>query len=144
MPLLGELKLSKQLGHFAFFDLLLSGYLLAAADVLLLTPQTNNPVEIAKQVEAAGAYAVNMSARFSGIVIDIETASPVPFGAMGGYGGPYLIGYGLVRFIIEFFREPDDHLGFVIFSFSMGQVLCAFMIVAGGLLYFYLWRNRCQ
>ncbi len=60
-----------------------------------ITPQTNNPVEIAKQVEAAGAYAVNMSARFSGIVIDIETAKPVPFGAMGGYGGPYLIGYGL-------------------------------------------------
>ena len=46
-------------------------------------------------MEAAGAYAVNMSARFSGIVIDIETAKPVPFGAMGGYGGPYLIGYGL-------------------------------------------------
>ena len=60
-----------------------------------ITPQANNPVEIAKQVESAGAYAVNMSARFSGIIIDIETARPVPFGAMGGYGGPYLIGYGL-------------------------------------------------
>jgi len=60
-----------------------------------ITPQANNPVEIAKQVEAAGAYAVNMSARFSGIILDIETAKPVPFGAMGGYGGPYLIGYGL-------------------------------------------------
>lgn len=60
-----------------------------------ITPQANDPVAIAKQVEAAGAYAVNMSARFSGIVIDIETARPVPFGAMGGYGGPYLIGYGL-------------------------------------------------
>lgn len=60
-----------------------------------ITPQTNNPVEIAKQVEAAGAYAVNMSARFSGIIIDIETAKPLPFGSIGGYGGPYLIGYGL-------------------------------------------------
>ena len=60
-----------------------------------ITPQTNNPVDIAKQVEAAGAYAVNMSARFSGIIIDIETARPVPFGSIGGYGGPYLIGYGL-------------------------------------------------
>ncbi|MBU0464013.1 MAG: 4Fe-4S binding protein [Proteobacteria bacterium] len=60
-----------------------------------ITPQANDPVGIAKQVESAGAYAVNMSARFSGIVIDIETARPVPFGAMGGYGGPYLIGYGL-------------------------------------------------
>ena len=60
-----------------------------------ITPQTNDPVSVAKQAEAAGAYAVNMSARFSGIIIDIETARPIPFGAMGGYGGPYLIGYGL-------------------------------------------------
>ncbi|AFM25909.1 4Fe-4S binding protein [Desulfomonile tiedjei] len=60
-----------------------------------ITPQTNNPVDVAKQVEAAGAYAVNMSARFSGVIIDIETAKPIPFGSMGGYGGPYLIGYGL-------------------------------------------------
>ena len=56
----------------------------------------------------------------------------------------YLIGYGLVRFIIEFFREPDDHLGFVLLSFSMGQVLCAVMIAAGSLLYFYLWRKEQQ
>jgi dihydropyrimidine dehydrogenase (NAD+) subunit PreA len=60
-----------------------------------ITPQTNDPVAVAKQVESAGAYAVNMSARFSGIVIDIETAKPIPFGSMGGYGGPYFIGYGL-------------------------------------------------
>lgn len=60
-----------------------------------ITPQTNDPVAIAKQVEQAGAYAVNMSARLSGIMIDIETAQPIQFGSLGGYGGPYLIGYGL-------------------------------------------------
>lgn len=60
-----------------------------------ITPQTNDPVAVAKQVEAAGANAVNMSARLSGIMIDIETAGPIPFGAQGGWGGPYLIGYGL-------------------------------------------------
>ncbi len=50
----------------------------------------------------------------------------------------YLIGYGAVRFFIEFFREPDLHLGFVFFSFSMGQVLCGFMIAAGiGFLIFF-------
>jgi dihydropyrimidine dehydrogenase (NAD+) subunit PreA len=36
-----------------------------------------------------------MSARLSGIMLDIETAQPVPFGSLAGYGGPYLIGYGL-------------------------------------------------
>ncbi|HEU19064.1 MAG TPA: prolipoprotein diacylglyceryl transferase [Deltaproteobacteria bacterium] len=54
----------------------------------------------------------------------------------------YLVGYGLVRFIIEFFREPDTHLGFVFLSLSMGQLLCALMIVIGVLLYAYLWRKE--
>ena len=57
-----------------------------------ITPQTNDPLALAKQVEQAGANAVNMSARLSGIMIDIETAKPVPFGAIGGWGGPYLLG----------------------------------------------------
>ena len=69
-----------------------------------ITPQANNPVDIAKQVEAGGAYAVNMAARFSGIVIDIETAKPIPFGSLAGYGGPYLVGVGL-RLISQAARE---------------------------------------
>lgn len=43
----------------------------------------------------------------------------------------YLIGYGMVRFIIEFFRQPDIQLGLVLGPFSMGQVLCSLMIIAG-------------
>lgn len=43
----------------------------------------------------------------------------------------YLIGYGFVRFFIEFVREPDAHLGAVAGPFSMGQVLCMIMMVAG-------------
>jgi dihydropyrimidine dehydrogenase (NAD+) subunit PreA len=69
-----------------------------------ITPQANNPVDIAKQVEAGGAYAVNMAARFSGIIIDIETAKPIPFGSLAGYGGPYLIGLGL-RLISQAAKE---------------------------------------
>ena len=53
----------------------------------------------------------------------------------GSLLGLYLMGYGLVRFFIEFFREPDSHLGFVFLSFSMGQVLCTLMILCGGMLY---------
>jgi phosphatidylglycerol:prolipoprotein diacylglycerol transferase len=53
----------------------------------------------------------------------------------------YLIGYGSVRFFIEYFRQPDDHLGFVLLSFSMGQVLCMFMIAGGISLYGYF-RHR--
>ena len=43
----------------------------------------------------------------------------------------YIIGYGSVRFFIEFFREPDAHLGFIFLFFSMGQLLCMAMIIAG-------------
>lgn len=53
----------------------------------------------------------------------------------------YLIGYGTVRFFIEFFREPDAHLGFVFFRFSTGQILCFLMILAGAVLYLYLRRK---
>ncbi|MGE5257423.1 MAG: prolipoprotein diacylglyceryl transferase [Hyphomicrobiales bacterium] len=60
-----------------------------------------------------------------------------PRGAMLAF---YLIGYGTVRFFIEFYREPDAQLGFVVGFFSMGQVLCAGMIVAGIFLFFYLKR----
>ena len=52
----------------------------------------------------------------------------------------YLIGYGTVRFVIEFFREPDLHLGFIFFWLTMGQILCLAMIAAGIALYLLLRR----
>jgi phosphatidylglycerol:prolipoprotein diacylglycerol transferase len=54
----------------------------------------------------------------------------------------YLFGYGTVRFLIEFFRQPDLHLGFVLFGFSMGQVLCLLMISGGAGFYLYQrWKS---
>ena len=50
----------------------------------------------------------------------------------------YLIGYGLVRLFIEYARQPDAHLGFVFFSFSMGQMLCMAMMAVGAGLLLYL------
>lgn len=50
--------------------------------------------------------------------------------------GLYLILYGLIRFIIEFFRQPDEHLGFIFFNFSMGQILSFVMMLIGGWLIF--------
>jgi phosphatidylglycerol:prolipoprotein diacylglycerol transferase len=60
----------------------------------------------------------------------------------GSLLGLYLMGYGVVRFLIEFFREPDSHLGFVFFSFSMGQVLCAAMVCCGVILYWMMWKRE--
>ncbi|MDR1811802.1 MAG: prolipoprotein diacylglyceryl transferase [Candidatus Fibromonas sp.] len=43
----------------------------------------------------------------------------------------YLIGYGTARFFIEFFREPDAHIGLNAFDMSRGQMLCSVMILSG-------------
>lgn len=49
----------------------------------------------------------------------------------GVYGGWFLFGYGTVRFFLEFFREPDRQLGYVLGPFTRGQQLCFVMILAG-------------
>jgi phosphatidylglycerol---prolipoprotein diacylglyceryl transferase len=49
----------------------------------------------------------------------------------------YLLLYGLFRFFLEFTREPDEHLGFVLNFMTMGQVLSSIMIILGGSLFFY-------
>ena len=43
----------------------------------------------------------------------------------------FLIGYGVMRFTAEYFREPDDFLGLLALNMSMGQWLCVPMIVFG-------------
>lgn len=47
----------------------------------------------------------------------------------------YLIGYGTVRFFIEFVREPDPQIGLLSGYVTMGQTLCLSMILAGVILY---------
>ncbi len=59
----------------------------------------------------------------------------------GQVAGVFLIGYGLLRFVAEYFREPDDFLGLLSLGMSMGQWLCVPMVLFG----IYLWsRGRTQ
>lgn len=52
----------------------------------------------------------------------------------------YLTGYGLFRFMIEYLRQPDEQLGFVLIGLSMGQILCLAMVFAAtGLA---IWNKR--
>ena len=50
----------------------------------------------------------------------------------------FLIAYGIIRFAVEFFREPDAHIGFVGLGLSMGQLLCGFMVAVGATVYGFL------
>lgn len=50
----------------------------------------------------------------------------------GSVAGLFLVGYGVARGLVEFFREPDAHLGLIGFDLlSMGQLLSLPMILAG-------------
>ena len=45
--------------------------------------------------------------------------------------GWYFVLYAFARFITEFFREPDAHLGLLLFNLSMGQLLSLAMLFIG-------------
>jgi len=50
-------------------------------------------------------------------------------------------GFGLIRFCIEFFREPDVQVGYLMFGLTMGQWLCAPMVLLGLWL---MWSSRTR
>ncbi|HMS06467.1 MAG TPA: prolipoprotein diacylglyceryl transferase [Burkholderiaceae bacterium] len=60
--------------------------------------------------------------------------------ALGQVSGAFLVGYGVLRFTAEFFREPDAHLGLLSLGMSMGQWLCVPMVLAGAMLWW--WAGR--
>jgi len=51
--------------------------------------------------------------------------------AQGQVGAAFVFGYGVLRFVAEYFREPDSFLGLLALGRSMGQRLCLPMIVLG-------------
>ncbi len=60
--------------------------------------------------------------------------------AVGQVSGGFLVGYGVLRFIVEYFREPDGFLGLLALQMSMGQWLCLPMIAAGVV----IWRRSSR
>lgn len=74
------------------------------------------------------------------LVLWIYSAKPRPTMAVSGL---FLIGYGIFRIIIEFFRQPDSQLGFVAFGWvTMGQVLSVPMVILGVLLMTLAYRRK--
>jgi len=59
------------------------------------------------------------------------------FSRSGIVSSLFLIFYGIFRFFIEFFREPDPQIGYIFRIFTMGQILCTIMILSGCLLFIY-------
>lgn len=64
------------------------------------------------------------------------------FQRQGYISGIFLIGYGILRCGVEFFRAPDPHLGLLFQNFTWGQILCLPMIIAGLFLLKRSYRNH--
>ena len=62
----------------------------------------------------------------------------------GFVSGLFLIGYGLARVVVENFREPDEQLGFIFKTATMGQLLSLPMIAAGIAICFWSYRRFKQ
>ena len=54
----------------------------------------------------------------------------------------FLIGYGVLRIIVELFREPDSQIGFLFGHFTEGQILSGIMVLPG--LFLWIFRIRHQ
>jgi phosphatidylglycerol:prolipoprotein diacylglycerol transferase len=60
--------------------------------------------------------------------------------AQGQVAAAFLLGYGVLRFVAEYFREPDSFLGLLALNMSMGQWLCLPMIAGG--VWLWIWCGR--
>ncbi len=60
---------------------------------------------------------------------------------LGAVSGAFLVGYGVLRFVAEYFRQPDDFLGLLALNLSMGQWLCVPMVLLGAWLW---WRGSAK
>lgn len=71
-------------------------------------------------------------------ILWIFSRQPRPLGAVSG---AFLLGYGLFRFVVEFVREPDLHLGYLAWNWlTLGQLLTLPMMLAGVALLWWAYR----
>jgi len=72
-------------------------------------------------------------------ILWIYSSKPRPVGAVSG---AFLVGYGTLRFLAEFTRQPDDFLGLLQLGLSMGQWLSLPMILIGAAMMAWAYRRK--
>jgi phosphatidylglycerol:prolipoprotein diacylglycerol transferase len=86
-------------------------------------------------------------AGLEGLLLFLVLSWMVRFGALlrsGLISGAFMLGYGLSRFVVEYFREPDQGIALAPTLFSMGQLLSLPMILLGLGLLFWAVRSRAH
>lgn len=76
-------------------------------------------------------YEAGLEGLVLGLVLWLLATRTHALNYTGRLAGVFAVGYGLARFTVEFFREPDAQLGTLALGFSMGQWLCVPMIALG-------------
>lgn len=62
----------------------------------------------------------------------------------GLLSGVFLIGYGISRFLVEFFREPDIQIGYIFKYFTLGQLLTIPLIIFGIILIKFSFKHNIK
>lgn len=75
------------------------------------------------------------------VIVWLFSRKPRPVGQVSAV---FLGGYGVFRFIAEFARQPDEHLGLLNLGLSMGQWLSLPMIILGVVGFFYFQRKSVK
>ena len=60
----------------------------------------------------------------------------------GVISGLFLIIYSIFRFIVEFYRVPDEQLGYIFLNLTMGQVVSLIFILSGVILFYLKYETR--
>jgi phosphatidylglycerol:prolipoprotein diacylglycerol transferase len=107
------------------------GGLQAAWEAGLLDPYARHPSQL---------YHVGLEGLALFLILMAYAARPRPVGAISGL---FLAGYGVFRFVVEFFREPDSHLGYLLGDWlTMGMVLSLPMVAIGLLIMVIAYRRQ--
>ena len=60
----------------------------------------------------------------------------------GLISGLFLIFYSIFRFLIEFFRVPDEQIGYLILSLTMGQIISLVFVSIGMAIFYFKNENK--
>ena len=60
----------------------------------------------------------------------------------GLISGLFLIFYSIFRFIIEFYRVPDEHIGYLAFNLSIGQIISLVFLIIGTIVFYLKNENK--
>ncbi len=64
------------------------------------------------------------------------------FNKPGLISGLFLIFYSIFRFFVEFYRVPDEQVGYIFLNLSIGQVISLLFILSGVILFYLKYENR--